>query len=137
MEIASFDDLLRVARAQPEPQRLLFVLAAAELPEDSSPEQRARFEAGEGGALVPLMSVDKDPDDLDSFARLAEESRQFAPHWSIVFASTLGGRGGRAPTSAEADRSLQGMVETIRSGLLGSLIPFNRQGEPLLLASQS
>ena len=27
MEIASFDDLLHAARAQPEPQRLLFVFA--------------------------------------------------------------------------------------------------------------
>jgi len=57
MNISSFDDLLRAAREQPEPQRLLFVFANAVLPEDSTPEQRARFEAGESGALAPLMSV--------------------------------------------------------------------------------
>ena len=56
VEISSFDDLLRAARSQPEPQRLLFVFAGAELPEDCTPEQRARFEAGQGGALTPMMS---------------------------------------------------------------------------------
>ena len=52
VEISNFDDLLRAARAQPQPQRLLFVFAGAELPDDSTPEQRAAFESGEGGALA-------------------------------------------------------------------------------------
>ena len=34
MNIASFDDLLVAARQQPEPQRLLFVFAGVELPND-------------------------------------------------------------------------------------------------------
>ena len=33
VNIASFDDLLRAARDQPEPQRLLFVFANAVLPD--------------------------------------------------------------------------------------------------------
>jgi hypothetical protein len=132
MDIGNFDDLLRAARAQPEPQRLLFVFAAAELPEDSSPEQRARFEAGEGGALVPLMSVDKDPDDLDSFAGLEEESRQFAGDWTLVFVAGLPGRDGRAPTSAEAGRSLERMIESVKAGSFGAYLPFDRHGQPVL-----
>ena len=87
--IASFEDLLRAARAQAEPQRLLFVFASAVLPEDSTPEQRAGFAAGQGGALEPLMSVDKAPEELGSFAALVEESRQFGPDWSIVFVASL------------------------------------------------
>jgi hypothetical protein len=132
MGIENFDDLLRAARAQPEPQRLLFVFAAAELPDDSTPEERARFEAGEGGALVPLMSVDKDPDDLDSFASLAQESRQFAGNWTMVFVAGLPGRNGLAPTSEEADRCLERMVESVKTGSFGSYIPFDRQGRPVL-----
>jgi len=132
MEIANFDDLLRAARAQPEPQRLLLVFVAAELPADSTPEQRARFEAGEGGALVPLMSVDKDPDDLASFASLNEESRQFAGDWSMVFVAGLPGRNGRAPSSDEADRHLQRMVESVKAGSFGAYLPFDRQGLPVL-----
>lgn len=133
MNISSFDDLLRAAREQPEPQRLLFVFADAALPDDATPAQRDAFQAGEGGALVPMMSVDKAPEELDTFAALVDESRQFAQNWSIVFVAGLSGRGGCAPTSDEADRSLQRMVEAIRIGAFGSFMPFDRQGNPMLL----
>ena len=133
MNISSFDDLLRAARAQSEPQRLLFVFANAVLPDDSTPEQRARFEAGQGGALAPLMSVDKTPEELGTFAALVEESSQFGCDWAIVFVASLSGRDGRAPTSEEASRSLQRMIESIKAGLFGSFIPFDRQGQPMLL----
>ena len=137
MDIENFDDLLRAARAQPEPQRLLFVFVAAELPADSTPEQRARFEAGEGGALVPLMSVDKDPDDLVSFVSLEQESRRFAGDWTMVFVGGLPGRNGRAPTTDEADRALQRMIESVKAGSFGACIPFDRQGAPVLLSSRA
>ena len=132
MNILSFDDLVSAARQQPQPQRLLFVFANAELPENCTPEQRAGFEAGQGGALVPLMSVDKIPDELGTFATLAEESRQFAPAWDVVFVASLSGRDGCAPTSADADRSLQLMIESIKGGSFGSFMPFDRHGQPLL-----
>ncbi len=134
MHIESFDDLLRTARAQPEPQRLLFVFATAELPGDSTTEERARFEAGEGGAIVPLMSVDKDPDDLASFASLSQESRQFASGWTMVFVAGLSGRDGRKPTGEQTDQALQRMIESVKTGSFGSFIPFDRQGAPLLLS---
>jgi hypothetical protein len=132
LNISSFDDLLRAAREQSEPQRLLFVFANAELPDDSTPEQRARFEAGQGGALTPLMSVDKTPEELGSFAALVEESGEFGHDWAIVFVASLAGRDGRAPTSEEADRSLHRMIESIKTGSFGSFIPFDRQGQPML-----
>lgn len=132
MNISSFDDLLCAAREQSEPQRLLFVFANTVLPDDSTPEQRARFEAGQGGALTPLMSVDKTPEDLSTFAALVEESRQFGHDWAIVFVASLSGRDGRAPTSEEADRSLQRMIESIKTGLFAAFIPFDRQGRPML-----
>ena len=134
MDISNFDDLLRAARTQPDPQRLLFVFARAVLPDDSTPEQRARFEAGEGGALAPLMAVDRTPDDLGTFAALVEESRQFGTDWAVVFVASLPGRAGRAPTSKEADQPLQRMIESIKAGSLGPFLPFNRQGEPMLLS---
>jgi hypothetical protein len=133
MNITSFEDLLLAARQQSEPQRLLFVFAAAELPEGSTPEQAARFAAGQGGALTPLMCVDKTPDEIASFAALAEESRQFGQEWTLVFASSLSGRGGRAPSSQDADAPLQRMVNAIKAGSLGQFLPFNTQGEPVQL----
>ena len=134
MDISSFDDLLRAARGQPEPQRLLFVFAVAELPGDSSPEQRARFKAGEGGTLMPQMSVDKDPDDLADFAGLVEESRQFPGAWSLVFVAGLPGRGGRAPTGEEADACLERMIASVKTGSFGGYLPFDRQGRPVHFA---
>lgn len=132
MEISSFDDLVRAAREQSEPQRLLFVFAGADLPDDSTPEQRARFEAGQGGALTPMMSVDKAPEELGTFAALVEESRRFGHEWAIVFVASLSGRDGRAPTSEESDQSLQRMIGSIKAGSFGSFIPFDRQGRPTM-----
>jgi hypothetical protein len=133
MNISSFDDLLHAARRQAEPQRLLFVFAGAELPPDSTAAQRNRFATGRGGALVPLMCVDKAPGELGTFAELVEESRRPRADWAIVFVAALAGRGGLAPTSDEVEASLQRMVEAIKAGAIGSFIPFNRNGEPVLL----
>ncbi len=132
MSISSFDDLLRVAREQPEPQRLLFVFAGADLPDDSSPEQRRRFQAGQGGALVPLMWADKTPAELSGFESLCEESRQFGHDWVIVFAAVLAGDGGHEPTSTDAEAPLQSMVDAIKAGSHRSFIPFDRHGQPVL-----
>ena len=132
MNISSFDDLLQAARAQPQPQRLLFVFAGVELPEDSTSEQAASFAGGEGGALVPLMVVDKDAAELPDFDALARESRQFNQDWCIVFAAALSGSNSRAPTRSDAEQPLQRMVEAIRQGTHAAFMPFDRQGQTLL-----
>jgi hypothetical protein len=111
----------------------LFVFAGADLPEDSTPAQREQFLAGQGGALVPLMYVDKTPEELHTFADLVQESHQFGKEWSIVFAAALSGSGGLAPTSEAAEKPLQRMVEAIKAGTLGTFIPFDRQGQPVML----
>lgn len=134
MEISSFHDLLNAARAQPEPQRLLFVFAGAELPEEASAEQRARYEAGEGGALVPLMCADKELAELGDFAALVTESAAMGPPWQIVFVAGLAGRGGRLPSSADAEQPLERMVEAIQRGAHDGFIPFDRQGLPVVFS---
>jgi len=137
MNIANFQDLLSAARQQPEPQRLLFVFAAAELPEGSSAQEAQRFAAGQGGALTPLMAVDKTPDEIASFEALARESAQFGQPWALVFVSSLSGHAGRAPSSADADAPLQRMVASIKAGQLAQLLPFNPQGEPVILGPRT
>ena len=130
MTISTFDDLLQAARAQPQPQRLLFVFAGVELPDDATPAQRARFEAGQGGALHPLMCVDKRPDEVASFAMLVEEASAFGQNnWGMVFAAAMSGTVNRAPTSEDAEAPLQAMVEAIKRGEHGSYIPFDKQGQ--------
>ncbi len=128
MNIATYEDLLNAARQQPEPQRLLFVFARAELPEDSTPAQRERFAAGEGGALAPLMCVDKSPNELGTFADLVEESRALGEAWTIVFVAAISGHAGRPPTSKDAEAPLQRMVESIKGGSFSAFLPFDRSG---------
>ena len=134
MSIENFDQLLQMARQQPQPQKLLFVFANAELPDGASVEQRAGFESGQGSALVPQMCVDKRPEDISSFATLVDESLKNACPWSIVFVAALSGQGGASPTDADAQACLDRMVEKIRQGDLGTLIPFDKQGHTVVLS---
>ena len=131
MTLSTFDDLLTAARAQPEPQRLLFVFATAGVPDDATAEQRTRFEAGQGGTLTPSMCVDKAPEELLSFDALRDESRQLGQAWDIVFVAALAGRGAAQPTSAQAEAALQRMVDSIKAGSLGGFVPFDVQGRPV------
>lgn len=48
------------------------------------------------------------------------------------FTARLSGRDGRAPTSLEADQSLQHMIEAIETGAFGAFMSFDRHGQPIL-----
>lgn len=133
MNITSFDDLLQAARQQPHAQRLLLVFAGAELPQDCSPAQRAQFEAGTGGALMPLMCVDKGPDELLGFSELKQESQQFECPWQVLFASSLSGLHQDLPSAKATETALHTLVESIKLGRLANMIAFNTQGHALLL----
>ncbi|HMV71241.1 MAG TPA: ribonucleotide reductase subunit alpha [Pseudomonadales bacterium] len=138
MLIQTFDDLLTSARQQPDAQRLLFVFAVSELPEDATPEQRARFRDGLGGALTPLMEVDRLPDELEDFAQLVSESLEFAEgtpaeNWAIVFCAALGGSGSNPPSREDADQPLRTMTDSIRMGRISSYIAFDRMGHQVHL----
>ncbi|NDZ18477.1 ribonucleotide reductase subunit alpha [Variovorax sp. WS11] len=131
MTISSFDDLLRTAHEQAQPQRLLFVFTAAGMPEDATPAQRQRFLSGQGGTLTPLMCVDKTPDELISFDALRDESRQFGQAWDIVFVAAISGSGARGLTSEQAEAPLQRMVESVKSGDIAGFVPFDNAGQPV------
>lgn len=128
MNIETFDELLAAARAQSTPQRLLLVFCAAEIDAEATPEQRAAFEAGHGGALAPLMCVDKSPDEIAGFAALCDEARQAGPGWAIVFAAAVSGQVGDPLDSAAAAAPLQRMVEDVRRGALAGMIAFDARG---------
>jgi hypothetical protein len=134
VHIETFDDLLRAARGQPRTQRLLFVFAAAVLPDAPTAAQRAAFEAGEGGALEPLMSVDKGPDELTGFDALADEAREFARRagrdWRLVFAAAMDAGDARA-----TDAALESLVAAVREGRLSGLLPLDRQGRVVALGT--
>ncbi|MBN8737535.1 MAG: ribonucleotide reductase subunit alpha [Xanthomonadales bacterium] len=131
---ASLDDfnaLLAASRQQQEPQRLLFVFARRELGQHATNAQKESFERGVGGHLQPCLCVDKMPDEIASFARLAAESEQTGQHWDIVFVGGLEGRGGIAPNSDEADQPLRFMVNAIHDGRVGEFAAFDREGHAI------
>jgi len=133
MDITCFDDLLAAARAQPLPQRLLLVFAAAGVGSDATAEQRAAFAAGHGGELAPSMCVDKSPDEVASFDALAAESRRAGPPWAVVFAACLEGAAGAPLDSRAAEEPLRRMVERVRSGALGGMAAFDTSGHAVTL----
>ncbi len=124
-----FQQLLAAAAAQSEPQRLLFVFAVAELPDNATPEQRERFRSGRGGALAPLMCVDKAPRDVPDFPALVSEAARSGPPWSVVFAASLSGQAGRPPDKARIDLALETMVEAVRDGRIDGFAAYGSQGE--------
>lgn len=126
-----FQQLLLAAADQTEPQRLLFVFARADLPERASTEQRARFDAGRGGTLTPLMCVDKSPAELADFDALLSESRRAGPPWQVVFAAGLSGAEGRPPTEAEIGPALEKMINAVWTGGVGEFAAFSSRGEPI------
>ena len=115
--ISSYQDLVQASKQESEPQRFLFVFCKAELPDDASAAERAAFERGEGGALTPVICVDKTPDEVPYFDLLAEESRATGQDWDMVFVAAMSGRGGIAPSSDEAQQPMTMMVESIRCAL--------------------
>lgn len=129
MNIEHFDDLLAMARAQPQPQRLLMVFTTAECEPDATPAQRAAHAAGEGGVLRPLMCVDKAPEELSDFAALAAEARDAGPPWSLMFTAALAGE----TTSSEIQRMLDLLVKRVEAGEFGGLLPFNPVGEAVFI----
>ena len=124
-----FDDFLAAARGQTEPQRLLFTFAVAELPGDADAAQQAAFERGEGGALVPAVCVDKALDELSTFAAFADEAEQFSLDWVIVFAASLSGRAGAAPSAAIAPGTGASVKALVSTGCPGST-PTARSAQP-------
>ncbi len=131
--IASYSDLMQAVREQPEPQRLLFVFCRAELPDEASAEEKAAFERGEGGALTPVICVDKAPAEVSHFPALVNESAQTGQSWDVVFVAAMTGRGGIEPSSDEAQQPLTMMVESIRMGHVGGYLPLDRDGQAVAL----
>ncbi len=135
--IASFDDFLLAARGQAAPQRLLLIFAGAELPDGASATQRAEFEAGLGGALVPLMCVDKRPEEITSFAQLRTEADAMHGGWRVMMAGALSGQQGAAPTDQSVDQALERLLGLMQAGrmeqVLAQTLAFTRDGQAVAL----
>lgn len=131
--ISSYSDLIAETRNQSDPQRLLFVFCRAELPDEASAEEKAAFERGEGGALTPVVCVDKAPHEVPDFEVLTKESRETGQSWDVVFVAAMSGRGGIAPTTDETQQPMTMMVESIRLGHISNYLPLDPTGNAITL----
>lgn len=141
MMLESFEGLLQAAREQPEGQRFLFVFVRKTLPDGANAAQIQGFEAGHGGALVPVMYVDKGLGELSDFNALVEEAHGTGETlgkdgvdsgWDMMIVGCLGGYGEREPTPEEAEKPLNDLLRTIRTGgSLMHLVAFDREGHPV------
>lgn len=132
INITDYESLLKAAQKQVEPQRLLFVFLKASLPKDYNEQEKSDFHAGQGGALQAVMCVDKALEELGSFSDLVKESEKTEQEWQIVLVAGLSGINNVAPDSAEVERSLKMMVDTVQNGGdLSRFMAFNKGGEPV------
>ena len=123
INITNYESLLFFAKQQPEPQRL-----RASLPDDHGEEDESRFHSGQGGALQPIMCVDKTLDELSTFSNLVAEAERIEKDWQIV----LAGRSGVAPSSDDAEEPLKMMLHTVETGGdLSKYMAFDREGVPV------
>lgn len=122
MNIATFEELLIAAAVQPQPQRLLMTFAVAE-PEENATMGRT--------TLVPVMCVDKQVGELDTFENLAEEAGRMGQPWDVVLVTTLSGHGGLLPDHKQTDAALNKMLAAIQNGQMDRLLAFDRSGDLL------
>lgn len=128
-QIDSYASFIAMANAQHEPQRLLWIFARAELPNGYTETQKQFFQQGFGGALEPVLCVDKLPAEVADFASLVAESAQTGIDWDIAFVASMSGRAGIAPNSDEAIQPMRLMLNKIQSGIIAEFLTFNKQGE--------
>ena len=131
--ISNYSELIAATKQEHEPQRLLFVFCRAELPDDATADERAAFKRGEGGALTPVICVDKTPAEVADFSQLVEESHSTGENWDVVFVAAMSGRGGVPPSSDETQQPMTMMVESIRMGHVGNYLPVDVNGEAVSL----
>jgi hypothetical protein len=130
--ISDFDGLVGAARTQPRAQRLLFVFVRTSLQKDASAAERARYEAGKGGALLPLFCVDFGAHQVESFQRLATQADEQSTEWDKVLVACID-----EPNAGQAephvDHALKSMIARVHAGGdLSGYLCFARDGTPLL-----
>ncbi|MBQ0711802.1 MAG: ribonucleotide reductase subunit alpha [Porticoccus sp.] len=123
---------MSAANQQPEPQRLLFIFLRASLPDDHGEKDASRFHSGQGGALQPIMCVDKTLGELSIFSALVAEAERIEKDWQIVLVAGLAGKNGVAPSSDDAEEPLKMMLHAVENGGdLSKYMAFDREGVPV------
>lgn len=106
---SNFHSLVSAAQNQPQPQRLLFLLAKAE--RSNNPKKSTAR-----GEITPVMCVDKLPEELTSFADFVAEADGIDRSWNMILIAGMNGEDGQAPTTEEAEPLLNKMANDLMQG---------------------
>ncbi len=106
-----FKQLIKAAKAQSQPQRLLFVLAKT----DTSQSQTLTDQS-ERGTISPVMCVDKLPQDLTSLKNFINEADAINKAWDFILIAGMNGENGKAPSTDEAEPLLNKMANDLVQG---------------------
>ena len=138
MQISSFEELIAAGHQQTTPQRFLFVFLKTVLAKDHSASEAQDFEAGSGGSLSAIMSLDRRLDELTDFGSMKTEADRLSQDWDKVMVACMSGDNGRMPTPEEAEEPLKRMIAEVETGGdLSGYICFDRQGAPLQFQSRT
>ena len=78
------------------------------------------------------MCLDRPLDELTNFIDLVKEAAKMEKEWHMVLVACLFGKNGMMPTSNDADKPLDMMVQNIQKGAdLSGYMAFDLQGNPL------
>jgi hypothetical protein len=129
--ISMFSDLLEMSGEQPDPQRLLFLFAAAD------PTNKSAKREDKKGTIEPTMVVDKLPSEVPSFEALVKEADSINKKWDFVFIASLSGQNKQPPSSEDAGPFLDQMTDDVMTGKnIRRYVVFDRKENPIeLLAS--
>jgi hypothetical protein len=123
-----FSDLLSMSSEQPDPQRLLFLFAAAD------PTKKSAKRDDKKGTIEPTMVVDKLPSEVPSFEALIKEADSINKKWDFVFIASLSGQNKQAPTSDDAEPFLDQMTDDVMTGKnIRRYVVFDREENPIEL----
>lgn len=134
-KITKFADLLKAAREQQDPQRLLFLFAKAEI-EDKGKKKKKNKGSEQGGTIDPVMTAFKLPEEIESFEALVKEADQMSPNWNFVFIAALSGFNGQPPSEELAETHLNQMVGKLMMGEdMSRYVILDRDENPIYMSA--
>ncbi|PKL96824.1 MAG: hypothetical protein CVV18_00180 [Gammaproteobacteria bacterium HGW-Gammaproteobacteria-8] len=130
MTLDSFDDLVRMARGEPEPALLLACVLRADVPVAAAGGDRPELPLEGEGIVRPIMVKSFAADAGLDFQRLRAEIDDTQPDWAFIMLAVLPGSRGRPPTSGQVDEQLKNMARCIHTGSsLDRYLFIDRAGE--------
>lgn len=124
-----FNELLKAARLQDQPQRLLLLFARA------TPMKGPVKTDHCSGTIEPVMCVDKAPGELEGFESLVKEADTINSQWDFILIGSLSGSDGKPPRAEEVEAQLYKMSNKLPNhGDLSAYVVLDRQQRPVIIS---